>query len=173
MKMLINGVLIAGKPCGDCFVEFKKEKDAELALTKNNEKILQNDVQIMLIPREQVQAVLNSFNGSNGDDNSRSSSSMNQGKQQNRDWALPSDFGENGFVVMISNLSYRADIEDILDEFRDFDLKPDQIIRRYNDNGQPTGYAAISFNSEEDAVKACDEYNRVQILNRPIWLRRA
>jgi RNA recognition motif-containing protein len=74
---------------------------------------------------------------------------------------------------MVSNLSYRASIEEILEAFREFDVKPDQIIRRFNDNGQPTGMACINFNSPEDASRACDQFNKTLVANRPIWLRRA
>jgi len=73
---------------------------------------------------------------------------------------------------MMSNLCYRAAIDDILDEFREFDLRPDQIIRRFNDMGQPTGNACINFNSPEDADMAIEKYNSVKILDRPIWLKR-
>lgn len=119
----------------------------------------------MPIPREQVEAVLSSFggggSGSASDDNGR-----------NKNWAPPSDFGSPECVVMISNLCYRATTEDILDEFREFDLKPDQIIRRYNDAGQPSGNACVNFNSASDASKACNQYNKIKIMNRPVWLRR-
>lgn len=73
---------------------------------------------------------------------------------------------------MLSNLSYKASIDDILDEFREFDLSPDQIIRRFNDMGQPTGNACINFNSQEDAEMALDKYNSVAVLGRPVWLKR-
>lgn len=125
-------------------------------------------MQILPIPREQVEAVLSSF----GNDDSRQQN-RDRPQNQNRDWAPPADFGNPGCVVMVSNLCYRASIDDILDEFREFELKADQIIRRYNDFGQPTGNACINFNTEEDATKACDEYNKVKILNRPVWLRKS
>jgi RNA recognition motif-containing protein len=127
-KKLIQIFSSPGNPCGDCFVEFKYPNDSHRAISKNNQMLKNNRVQIMLIPREQVDAVLSSFGGG-GDDN---------GRPQNRrqqDWAPPSDFGAPGCVVMLSNLSYRASIEDILEEFREFDLNPDQIIRRFNDMG--------------------------------------
>lgn len=121
----------------------------------------------MLIPREQVEAVLSSFGG---DDSMRPQS---QNRNQSRpDWAPPSDFGQPGCVLMLSNLCYKAAIEDIVEEFREFDLHPDQIIRRFNDLGQPTGNACINFNSPEDADMAIEKYNSVKIMNRPIWLKR-
>lgn len=119
----------------------------------------------MLIPREQVEAVLSSFGG---DDASKS-----RPNRPNRpDWAPPNDFGSPGCVLMMSNLCYRASVEDIIDEFREFGLRPDQIIRRFNDMGQPTGNACINFNSPEDADMAIEKYNSVKIMDRPVWLKR-
>lgn len=152
-----------GQPAGDCFVEFQFPDDIEKALTKNNQFIKQNRVDVMPIPREQVDAILGSF----GNDNQ-----PQQQQQQRRDWGPPPDFGSPDCVVMISNLSYRAVTDDIIDAFREFDLTSDQVIRRFNDNGQPTGMACINFNSPDDATKACDEYNKILIQNRPIWLKR-
>lgn len=90
----------------------------------------------MLIPREQVDAVLSSFGGG-GDDNGNANGNGN-GRPQNRrpqDWAPPNDFGRPGCVIMLSNLCYRASIEDILEEFSEFSLNPDCVIRRFNDMG--------------------------------------
>ena len=119
----------------------------------------------MLIPREQVEAVLSSFGG---DDPSKS----RQNRPNRPDWAPPNDFGSPGCVLMMSNLCYRASVEDIIDEFREFELRPDQIIRRFNDLGQPTGNACINFNSPEDADMAIEKYNSVKIMDRPVWLKR-
>lgn len=162
-----------GQPSGDCFVEFQFENDVQKALTKNNMYIGQNRVEVLPIPREQVNAVLNSFGPGSGPNGNDERSQHNFGSQQRRDWGPPPDFGSPNCVVMISNLSYRASIEEILEAFKDFNLKPDQIIRRFNDNGQPTGNACINFNSPEDAARACDQYNKTLVASRPIWLRRA
>jgi len=157
-----------GNPAGDCFVEFKFPNDSHRAISKNNQFLNKNRVQVMLIPREQVDAVLSSFGG---DDFGGSNSSQNS-KPVVRDWAPPSDFGEPETVVMISNMSYRASIDLILEEFKEFNLTVDQVIRRFNDHGQPTGNACINFNSAEDATRAMDLKNGVKILNRPIYLKR-
>lgn len=161
-----------GQPSGDCFVEFQFENDLQRALTKNNMYIGQNRVEILPIPREQVNAVLNSFGNGNGGGNDDRAQQQQQSFQQRRDWGPPPDFGLPNCVVMVSNLSYRASIEEILEAFREFDVNPDQVIRRFNDNGQPTGMACINFNSPEDASKACDNYNKTLVANRPIWLKR-
>lgn len=132
-----------------------------------------NRVQVIPIPREQVEAVLSSFGG----DDSRPQRGPGPPRQEHNgpprpDWAPPNDFGSPGCVLMMSNLCYRAEIEDILEEFREFDLRPDQIIRRFNDMGQPTGNACINFNSPEDADLAIEKYNSIKIMNRPVWLKR-
>lgn len=166
-----------GQPSGDCFVEFQFPDNIQSALTKNNQFIKQNRVEVMLIPREQVDAILNSF-GSDGppplqQQQQQQQQSQYQPQNHRRDWGPPQDFGSPNCVVCLSNLSYRALTEEIIEAFAEFDLKPDQVIRRFNDNGQPTGMACINFNSPEDATKACDEYNKVLIQNRPVWLKRA
>jgi RNA recognition motif-containing protein len=148
-------------------VEFQYPNDSQRALAKNNQMLKDRRVQVMLIPREQVEAVLSSF----GRDDSLRPQSQN--RQNGRpDWAPPNDFGRPGHVIMLSNLCYKASVEDILDEFREFDLRPDQIIRRFNDLGQPTGNACINFNSPQDADMAIEKYNSIKIMNRPVWLKR-
>lgn len=154
----------SGQPCGDCFVEFKYGNDSQRALSKNNQMLKQNRVSVMLIPREQVEAVLSSFGG----DDSRPQSN----RPNRNEWAPPGDFGRPGCVVMISNLCYKATIDDLLAEFREFDLHPDQVIRRFNELGQPTGNACINFNSSQDAEAACEKHNSAKILNRSIWMKR-
>lgn len=136
-------------------------------MSKNNQLLKDSRVQIMQIPREQVEAVLSSFGGDNG-----GMRSQPQNRQSRQDWAPPSDFGRPGCVIMLSNLCYKAAIEDIVDEFREFDLRPDQVIRRFNDQGQPTGNACINFNSTQDADLAIEKYNSVKIMNRAVWLKR-
>lgn len=155
-----------GQPCGDCFVEFKYPQDSYRAISKNNKMLKDKRVQVMLIPREQVEAVLSSFGG---DDTAKS---ISNGRPNRADWAPPNDFGNPGCVLMLSNLCYRASIDDVLGEFREFDLSPDQIIRRFNDMAQPTGNACINFNSTADADLALEKYNSIKIMNRPVWLKR-
>jgi RNA recognition motif-containing protein len=164
-----------GQPCGDCFVEFKYPNDSQRALAKNNQMLGPNRVQVMLIPREQVEAVLSSFGGGAGstnDDRPPFSNNSNNNNSNKRDWEPPSDFGTPNCVVMLSNLCYRATIDDILDEFHEFDLRPEQIIRRYNDDGRPTGNACINFNSPNDATHAIETKNAVKLLNRPVYMKR-
>ena len=131
----------------------------------------------MLIPRVQVEAVLSSFGGGGGgggggDEASRPPQNNRPMMNRNNDWAPPSDFGSPNCMIMLSNLCYKASVEDILDEFGEFELHRDQLIRRFNDMGQPTGNACINFNSPEDADMALEKFNNAKILGRPIWLKR-
>lgn len=133
-----------GQPCGDCFVEFGFPQDVGRACSKVSPYINKNPVSILSIPREQVDAILNSFTpGSSSENVPNYGSHRNRGdreeggrQQQNQNrWAPPSDFGTAGCVVMVSNLSYRASIDNILEVFSEYGLRADQIMRRFNDNG--------------------------------------
>ena len=152
------------------------------ATSKNNEMLGSNRVHVMLIPRVQVEAVLSSF-GDDSSNNSQNNSrfrrddgppmNRNEFRPKNRvDWAPPEDFGKPDCIVIISNLSYRATIDDLLEEFSAFNLHPDQIIRHYNERDQPTGKACISFNSPEEAEDAIQKHNSVSVRGRPIWMRK-
>lgn len=138
-KMRVHILLdTRGNPCGDCFVEFKYPNDAPKACNKNNSFLNGRKVTVMMIPREQVEAVLNSFapdrpSGFNNRDEGRNQQ-QNNSNNANR-WSPPDDFGSPGCVVMLSNLSYRASTDHIIEVFHEYGLGPDQIIRRYNDNG--------------------------------------
>lgn len=131
-----------GQPCGDCFVEFGFPQDVGRACSKTNSYINKSQVSILSIPREQVDAILNSFTPGSGSDNvpnygshrNRGDRAGGDDTRQNR-WAPPSDFGTPGCVVMISNLSYRASIDNMLEKFSEYGLRADQITRRFNDNG--------------------------------------
>lgn len=142
-KMKVHILLdTKGLPCGDCFVEFRYPNDVPKACNKNNSYINKRQVNIMMIPREQVEAILNSFTPGTGSNNvtayaSQSNTNNNRGEREDRQnrWAPPSNFGTPGCVVMISNLSYRASIDNIVETFSEYGLRADQITRRFNDNG--------------------------------------
>lgn len=75
-----------------------------------------------------------------------------------------------GCVVALQNVPYKAKMNDILDFFSDFTLKPDNIIRRFNNDGLPTGDARVCFNSPIDARKAVEQKNNCRIMNRSVQL---
>lgn len=76
----------------------------------------------------------------------------------------------DGRVVSIMNVPYRANTVDILQFFSGFKLTPDDVLRRYNDAGQPTGDARVRFLTPVDARKAVESMNNKRIMNRNVNL---
>lgn len=77
----------------------------------------------------------------------------------------------NGCIVSMTNVPYKANIEDILDFFSDFDVTAEDIIRRYNDEGKPTGDARVRFESPSEARRAIDLKDKCRLTNRPVFLQ--
>uniref|UniRef100_T1PKU6 RNA recognition motif protein n=1 Tax=Musca domestica TaxID=7370 RepID=T1PKU6_MUSDO len=84
---------------------------------------------------------------------------------------LPERFCRPGCVLELENVPYKAQLSDILNFFHGFELKSEDIIRRFNDVGQPTGDARVAFDSPEAARKALDARKRKQIFNRTIYMK--
>ncbi|XP_032527915.1 RNA-binding protein 12 [Danaus plexippus] len=80
------------------------------------------------------------------------------------------DFGTPGCVLSMENVPFRATIDDILAFFSDFELTQDDVIRRYNERGQPTGDARVSFRTPFDAKRAQSSHNLSSIFDRRITL---
>ncbi|XP_034827724.1 RNA-binding protein 12 [Maniola hyperantus] len=80
------------------------------------------------------------------------------------------DFGAPGCVVSMENVPFRASVEDILGFFGDFELSQDDVIRRYNERGQPTGDARVAFRTPFDAQRAVKTRNMDPIQDRLITL---
>lgn len=77
----------------------------------------------------------------------------------------------NGCVVSMSNVPYKASIDDILDFFADFDMTHQDVIRRYNDEGKPTGDLRVRFESQSEARRAIDLKDKCRLANRPVYLQ--
>ncbi|CAL4061093.1 unnamed protein product, partial [Meganyctiphanes norvegica] len=83
----------------------------------------------------------------------------------------PENFGRPGCVVGIGNVPYKATTEDIIDFFRIVRiLRPENVIRRYNEMNQPTSDARVSLTSPEEAIRAVRMLNGRYMLARPIYL---
>ncbi|CAK1541817.1 unnamed protein product [Leptosia nina] len=80
------------------------------------------------------------------------------------------DFGAPGCVVSMENVPFRATVEDILGFFSDFELTQDDVIRRYNERGQPTGDARVAFRTAFDAQRAVQTRHMNTIFDRRISL---
>lgn len=75
-----------------------------------------------------------------------------------------------GCIVALQNVPYKAKMNDILDFFSDFSLRPENIMRRFNNDGLPTGDARVCFNSPNDARRAVEQKHNCRIMNRSVQL---
>lgn len=83
----------------------------------------------------------------------------------------PNDMlGPPGYTVLMENVPYKAGLDEILDFFNDFDIMPDNILRKFNPNGKPSGETKVIFGSADDAYQAVEQRNRQQIRDRTIYL---
>ncbi len=99
--------------------------------------------------------------GGGADNRGRSSYNQNNNAQRNLD----------GCIVSLSNVPFAATPRDIADFFAEYNLGPNDIIRRYNDDGSLTGEARVRFLTPNDASEAIERHNRERIRNRVIHLR--
>ncbi|XP_011212738.2 putative uncharacterized protein DDB_G0282133 [Bactrocera dorsalis] len=83
---------------------------------------------------------------------------------------IPEKFTRPGCVIAMENVPYKAELIDILKFFGGYDLTPDDIIRRFNDDGTPTGDARVAFETPSMARSAYNSRRRKQIFNRTIRL---
>jgi RNA recognition motif-containing protein len=79
-------------------------------------------------------------------------------------------FGKPGCVVALENIPFRADIDEILEFFADFDVSRESVIRRFNDKGMATGDARVAFINPSEAQRAVRELRFHKIRGRPIYL---
>lgn len=80
------------------------------------------------------------------------------------------DFGAPGCVVSMENVPFRATVEEIMNFFSEFELTQDDVIRRYNERGQPTGDARVAFRTPFDAQRAVKTRHMDAIHERRISL---
>lgn len=83
---------------------------------------------------------------------------------------IPEKFTLPGCVVEMENVPYRCGLKDIMDFFDGFNVQAEDIIRRYNDDGSPTGDARVAFSTPEDAKLAYEQKRQKSIMNRTIFL---
>lgn len=82
-------------------------------------------------------------------------------------------FGKPGCVLSLENVPFKADINEIIEFFGDFDVKRENVIRRYNDRGMPTGDARVAFSSPSEAQRALKELKHCKMRERTIYMKLA
>lgn len=114
------------------------------------------DDEVQIIDDSSNDVVISGDSGPNGAD------SDNNG--------IPEKFTRPGCVIAMENVPYKAELIDILKFFAGYDLTPDDIIRRFNDDGTATGDARVAFETPSMARSAYNSRRRKQIFNRTIRL---
>ncbi|KAK8788564.1 hypothetical protein V5799_021658 [Amblyomma americanum] len=79
-------------------------------------------------------------------------------------------FGKPDCVVTATNIPYRATVDDIIGFFQGYGLTEEDVIRRFNDWGQPTGDARIAFHTPRDAQEVVSKFNSRRMYGRSISL---
>lgn len=82
-------------------------------------------------------------------------------------------FGKPGCVLSLENVPFKAEIDEIIEFFGDFNLLRENVIRRYNDKGMPTGDAKVAFSSPSEARRAYEELRNCKIRDRTIFMKLA
>lgn len=83
----------------------------------------------------------------------------------------PDNFGKPGCVVSLENVAFKAEVEDILELFSEFDVQREHVIRRFNDKGWATGDARVCLSSPYEAQKAARYLDGQMILGRRVFVR--
>ncbi len=141
-------------------------EDANNALKRNGDMLGIRKVDIKSIPRQRVDSILNSFKHSEEQEELQKRRTFNNDRDRDGD----RNNSDRETDLFLSNVPYRATVDDILSEFRSFDLDPSRVefILR---NGQPTGTVRLSFNSHEDAAEVMERKNMCKLMNRTIYIK--
>ena len=71
-------------------------------------------------------------------------------------------------LVLLSNVSFDASREDILDLLKEFSPIEQTLKIRHDEMGQPTGDAIVACTGSDDALRACTELNNVWFMGLEI-----
>lgn len=84
---------------------------------------------------------------------------------------LGGEFGKPGCVLGMRNVPFQADVEELLNFFgNNFDVRREDVIRRFDDRGRPTGDARIKFKSQSEVHRAMKQLSNRSIRGRHIQL---
>lgn len=83
----------------------------------------------------------------------------------------PDQFGRPGCVVSLENVPYKANVEDIMEFFGEFNVSRSDVIRRYNEHNLATGDARVCLQSPAEAMSAANTLDGQKIFDRFITVR--
>lgn len=102
---------------------------------------------------------------------SRYRSEQKELRKEIRDVLSPEElFKQPDCVLEATNVDPLVGLYELLDFFRGYDLRSENLIRRYTDTGEPTGDLRIAFHHTEDAKQAYKILNRQYLKGRAISL---
>lgn len=184
-----------GNPAGDAFCEFTSFEDADRALKKNNKFVGRSKVTVLPVSRDEMLDALGVPHSERSQPGlpgplplmmmrmpfrppvfphpQRSGPRPGLGNRRMDSMSWPNGFGRPGCVLALENVPFRAEVEEIVDFFRGFGITREQIIRRFDDHGRPTGDARVCLNNPSDAQRALKVLNHKTIRQRPIYMRLA
>lgn len=178
-------------PTGECYCEFGSPSEAVAALDKNGMPLGSGVVNVEPFPRRDMERNLNSgrphplqhpphlpnqrFLGRLGPRPGLIGMSPRMGMRppnpMNRYDGPLDNIGPPGCVLAMENVPFKAGVEEILDFFENFNVGTQNVLRRYNDNGNATGDARVTFGSPAEAHRAFEECRYKKIRDRTIFLR--
>lgn len=178
---------------GTAYCEFSSKEDAGTALEKDGVSLGTNVVSVKPVQRAEMQRVL----GMPAGNKNLQHTGMLQPPVHMRPQFFPrNNFGPRpnfmtprprmrfhpamqaqfnnqdppGCTVLMENVPYKAGLDEILEFFDGFDIPNDSVLRRFNDNGTPSGEAKVYFNTPEDAFQAVQTKRGCKIRDRTIYL---
>ncbi|KAL1130927.1 hypothetical protein AAG570_012168 [Ranatra chinensis] len=77
-------------------------------------------------------------------------------------------FGKPGCVVALENIHFKADIDEIMEFFQGFKIEHEDVIRRFDESGRPTGDARVALKNPAEAMRAVRQLSFKTIRGRPI-----
>ncbi|XP_017777034.1 PREDICTED: uncharacterized protein LOC108563009 [Nicrophorus vespilloides] len=91
-------------------------------------------------------------------------------QQQPRD-NYDEELAPPGCILLMENVPYKAGLDEILEYFEgNFDVPRDNVLRRYNQHGLPTGETKVIFNSPDEVFNAIQILKGKRIRDRMIYL---
>lgn len=145
---------IAGQPSGDAFCEFSDPQQTERACTKNFAHLGKNVVSVAQVDKSEMMDALGVT------------------QPENNIPSLMESFGRPQCVVSLENIPFRATVFDIINFFGwSYHLNENDVLRRYNEKGQPTGDGKVCFRTHEDALRAIRFLNNRSLLGRVIRMK--
>lgn len=192
---LINGSMGFN---GEAFCEFCSIQDAQIALEKDGMPLGSSIISVKCVPKTEMEAILGIRSQQNNlppkNSNQQNQRLFFQPRNFNGGPRGPPNFlnmrppmrrfplpippphnpndmlGPPGCTVLMENVPYKAGLDEILDFFNDFEIIPDNILRKFNPNGKPSGETKVIFCNADDAYRAVEQKNRMKIRDRTIFL---